>query len=119
MKVNIGKAILPTIDAMQLAIRYGFYFGIVMLLNLEDPSSCNYVNVVWTRCDANVIGSKVVLKKVDHQDAQKIQQLNFVIRLEIRMLSKFSYLVVKKKMIGNIKKTFLIQFITFSIFCGS
>jgi hypothetical protein len=43
-----------------------------MLLNLEDPSSCNYVNVVWTRCDANVIGSKVVFKKVDHQDAQKI-----------------------------------------------
>jgi hypothetical protein len=63
MKVNIAKAILPTIDAMYLAIKYGLYFGIVMLLNLEDSSFCNYVNVVWTRCDVNVIGSKVVFKK--------------------------------------------------------
>lgn len=63
MKVNIVEAILPTIDVMYLAIRYGSYFGIVMLLNLEDPSFYNYVNVVWTHCDANVIASKVVFKK--------------------------------------------------------
>jgi hypothetical protein len=63
MKVNLAKEILPTIDAMYLAIRYGFYFGIVMLLNLEDPSFCNHLNVVWTPCDGNVIGSKVVFKK--------------------------------------------------------
>jgi hypothetical protein len=63
MKVIIAKAILATIDAMYLTIRYGFYFGIVMLLNLEDSTFCNYINVFWICCDANIIRSKVVFKK--------------------------------------------------------
>jgi hypothetical protein len=45
---------------MQCTLQLGMDFILAMLLNLEDSSFCNYVNVVWTHCDANVMGSKVV-----------------------------------------------------------
>jgi len=76
LKVKVAKAVVPAIDAMNLAIRYGFPIGNWEHLTLEGLSYY-YANVIWTPYDASGFETKPIPPKqirkmrldlFDHQD---------------------------------------------------